>query len=145
MTIERLIVDPRYLRLAPQQQVFVKACCENGNDKIQAGIVAWQCKSPASAQTMANRLLREKPEAAGLIRDFFNGDILDELMTKEQWLAMACERARKSDKDADCYKFMTLIGQANGWIQKPTEPGDTDPEEKRQESVDEIVRQLEKQ
>ena len=144
LTLERLVVDPRYLRLAPQQQVFVKTCCQNGNNKIQAGIAAWQCKSTASAQTMANRLLREKPEAVSLIRDFFAGDILDELMTKEQWLAMASERARKAEKDADCYKFMTLIGQANGWIQKPTEGGDSSSEDEKEKSTLELVHELEK-
>ena len=58
---------------------------------------------------------------------------------------IAEKAARKADKDADCYKFMTLIGQANGWIQKPTEPGDGGSDEsEREKSTLELVHELEK-
>lgn len=144
MVIERLIVDPRYLRLTDQQKVFVKTLCEHGNDKIQAALAAWDCKSPASAQTMANRALR-KPEIRKLTSEFFGKDIADERMSREEWLSVTAQCARTAEKDADRYRFLTLIANAEGWFKKPTEvEPDPDEDGEREESIMDRVRQLEK-
>lgn len=145
MTIDRLIVDPRFLRLTDQQKTFTKTSCSNGNDKIQAAIAAWECKSSSSAQTMANRFLRTHPEIKRLIAEFFGTDPTDERLTREEWLSMAAKGARTADKPADSFRFLNMIGNAEGWFKQISGDGvDAADEEEKEKSTMELVHELEK-
>lgn len=141
MTIEKLVVDPRYLRLTVQQRVFVKTLCENGGDKRAAAYAAWTCSNDNSATTMANRALR-KSEIFKLQNEYFGKDVTDEKFTREEFLATAARRARLSDEDGDAYKFMTLIAGIEGWLKRPAEALPESPGDK-EASVAELIRTLE--
>lgn len=140
MTIDELKADPRYLRLSPQQKVFVVAMCENKHDKIAAAKIAWNPSTERSASSFANRAFRLMG-VKSLIGDFFGTDLDEERLTREDVLCMAARRARKAQKDGDAHKFLSLIAEMEGWLN--SKKSDERPEDEEATELSALIRKVE--
>jgi len=131
MTKAEIFTDPAFLRLSEQQQAFLRALIENGNDKLAAAHEAYTCKDDFTARTMANRCLR-KLQIKRLVDAYFGNSVKDRVPSREELAAEAWERAQNSDDSNTAHKWASLVARVLGYDKEPAEEGPQKPAQSAQ-------------
>ena len=127
MTAPEVFADPAFLRLSEQQQAFVRALIENGNDKVASARSAYTCKDDFTARTLANRALK-KLTVARLVDAYFEEKPADRIPTRDELAAEAWRRAQSAADDNAAHKWVSLVARVLSYDKEPSaEPAQSAP------------------
>lgn len=143
MTAAEVFADPAFLRLSDQQQAFVRALIENGNDKVAAAHAAYACKDDFTARTLANRALK-KLTISRLVDAYFEEKPADRIPTRDELAAEAWRRAQSAADDNAAHKWISLVARVLAYDKEPPiEPAQSAPKASA-ELAEDTLAELEK-
>jgi hypothetical protein len=141
MTIDQIVADSAFSRLSDGQKLFVRTLLANGRDKMAAAKSAWVPKDNISAESMANRALRN-PVISRLVNDYFGTTAEEQLPSREDFQQLLWRKAQTAKSDGDTLKYLALYARVSGLEFRPAEAAPITPTQ--QENIDDILTEIER-
>jgi hypothetical protein len=128
MTLDELRKEGFFHQLSEGQQKFVIERC-SGKKNIEAAKAAWNCESDASANTMANRAMKNA-NVKWLINKFLGIGAAKRVPTAEELAAWNWEKAQSVNIPPElAIKFAQNVAKIMGYESKPVEKTPESPDD----------------
>jgi hypothetical protein len=118
MTKQELFAEPLFLSLTEQQQNYIRALVENGNNRVEAAKSAYTCNNLETAKATSRRA-HNHPVIRRLVDKYFNIKPADRLPTREEFAARMWERGEAQPDAAAAFKYYQLYADVQGFKDTP--------------------------